>query len=60
MINKAFSNNYCLFIFFRIPYLPTTEIIISLVMNGQVMNPEEGKIFLCIQDCSTMSTIYLC
>ena len=29
MINKAFSNNYCLFIFFRFPYLPTMEIIIE-------------------------------
>ena len=29
MIGKAFSSDYCLVIFFKFPYLPNMEIIIS-------------------------------
>ena len=29
MIGEAFSNDYCLFIFFKFSYLPNMEIIIS-------------------------------
>ena len=29
MIGEAFSNDYCLFIFFKFPYLSNMEIIIS-------------------------------
>ena len=56
--DEAFSNDYCLFIFFIFPYLPNMEIIISSRLRMvKWWIPRKTRYFY-VFDCSTMSTIY--